>query len=179
MSRIQTKGEEKHKKAKFSEKEDLQLIDLVSKYGEEDFITIARFMKNRNSRQCRERWRYYLSPSISTIPWSHEEECLLEQKVSELGNKWTKIVSFFPGRTDIYIKNRWSSILRKRKKNELKSQNSCQDSSSSEPSTELQSSKEIVPPIFQGESNKKMDFFDALFDGIIKNGDFEELSQMF
>ena len=101
----------KNKKKKFTEKEDLNLIDLVSLYGD-DWKTIASKMRNRNVRQCRERWRYYLDPSIKSVKWTKHDDELLLQKVEEYGKRWKIIEKFFPLRTYIAIKNRYATLSR-------------------------------------------------------------------
>ena len=64
-------------------------------------------MNGRNARQCRERWKHYLSSNRGKSPWTEEEDKLLLEKMEELGPKWTKIATFFQDRTDIQIKTRW------------------------------------------------------------------------
>ena len=71
----------------------------------------------RNSRQCRERWTYYLSPHITNEPWTKEEDDLLLKKYKEIGPKWKKLSLFFKSRTDINLKNRWNLLQRKFNKN--------------------------------------------------------------
>ncbi|KAK8895087.1 hypothetical protein M9Y10_023529 [Tritrichomonas musculus] len=95
-----------HKKVKFTPEEDAKLNDLVQKYGENDWSTVAFFMNGRNKRQCRERWRHYLSPQVSTEPFTEEEDKMLHYMYLEYGHKWKLIASFFPNRTDITVKNR-------------------------------------------------------------------------
>ena len=95
---------------KFSKEEDEKLKNLVSIIGISDWQNIAAHMENRNSRQCRERWKHYLSPSVSNDPWSESEDKLLCEKYNELGPRWSKIAKFFPKRTDITVKNRWISL---------------------------------------------------------------------
>jgi hypothetical protein len=67
-------------------------------------------MPHRDRRQCRERWTNYLSPAVANGPWTHEEEDLLKAKVAALGHSWRAIQPFFPGRTDINIKNHWKQM---------------------------------------------------------------------
>lgn len=105
-------------KFKFTQKEDIQLIELVHKFGDSDWFLIASFMKNRNVRQCHERWKNYLSPYVSNAPWTPEEDMYLCSKVQEIGPKWTKIAPFFRARTDINVKNRWMTLMRKKQKND-------------------------------------------------------------
>lgn len=100
-------------KKKFSPEEDRMLKALVEQYGTHSWKLIAELIKTRNCRQCRERWRNYLSQNISLEPWSPHEDQLLRQKYSEYGPQWTKIQSFFTNRTDVNLKNRWAVLQRK------------------------------------------------------------------
>jgi Myb-like DNA-binding domain len=51
------------------------------------------------NRQCRERWIYFLDPSIKTSPYTQEEDDKLWQLQKKLGNKWSQIAAQLPGRT--------------------------------------------------------------------------------
>ena len=97
----------KRKREKFLHEEDQKLRELVSIYGECSWDIISEKMPNRNQRQCRERWKHYLSGTKVKIPWTEEEDEVLFKKMSELGPKWTKIATFLNGRTDIQVKARW------------------------------------------------------------------------
>ncbi|KAK8864047.1 hypothetical protein M9Y10_011741 [Tritrichomonas musculus] len=99
--------EPKRRREKFLPEEDEQLRELVDKYGINSWDTIAECMPGRNARQCRERWKHYLSSNRGKAPWTEEEDKLLLEKMEELGPKWTKIATFFEDRTDIQIKTRW------------------------------------------------------------------------
>lgn len=105
----------RHPKSKFSDDEDIKLLELVEKYGE-NWSQIASEMDGRNVRQCRERWRNYLSPDVANRPWTEEEDKLLDEKYAQFGPKWKHIASFFAKRTDINIKSRWQVHLRKIRK---------------------------------------------------------------
>lgn len=93
----------------FTPKEDKQLLELVKEYGDRNWRVISKKMENRTTRQCRERYRNYLSPNLTNGPWTAEEDLLLEQKYVELGPKWAAISQFFKNRSDVNIKNRWAS----------------------------------------------------------------------
>ena len=105
---------------KFTQAEDQLLVTYVRKYGEKNWKTIAKMMDGRTPRQCRERFKYYLStPLMNVSNWSQEEDALLLQKYQEMGSKWSQIALFFPGRTDINIKNRFNRIMRTYKRNNI------------------------------------------------------------
>ena len=105
-----------HPKVKFTPEEDMKLRKLVEEYGENNWNTISEKMEGRNTRQCRERWRYYLSPDINNDPWTAEEDKLLDQKYMIYGPKWKQIATFFSKRTDINVKSRWHVHMRKAQK---------------------------------------------------------------
>lgn len=99
-------------KNKFSPEEDEELTRLVGIYGE-NWEIIVENMPGRNVRQVRDRWSSYLSPSINKGPFSREEDALLLEKFEELGPKWVKMTTFFKGRSDTALKNRWQILERK------------------------------------------------------------------
>ncbi|KAK8887792.1 hypothetical protein M9Y10_038849 [Tritrichomonas musculus] len=121
-------GNVKMSRSKFTPQEDATLKELVAKYGSTKWSEIAMKLPNRTGRQCRERWKNYLAPGIQNGPWSQEEDALLVQKVKELGTMWSKMVQFFPGRTDVNLKNRWVT-LRYKKNNGNNSNNNEDDES--------------------------------------------------
>ena len=97
----------------FSPAEDQRLRILVDQLGTASWKEIAKRMPNRTARQCRERYKNYLSPSVVNGPWTPEEDALLIEKVHELGVKWATIVRFFTSRSDVNIKNRWKTLVGK------------------------------------------------------------------
>jgi hypothetical protein len=98
---------------KFLKAEDDLLINLVEKFGEKNWTTVAQYMKRRSARQCRERYKNYLSPSVNNRAWSEAEDELLTNKVAEIGPKWSHIAAFFEARSDVNVKNRWSALLQR------------------------------------------------------------------
>lgn len=109
--------------SKFTAEDDDRLKELVAEYGDNAWLKIAELMPGRNSRQCRERWMNYLSPSLNTQEWTTEEDTLLIQKQKELGTSWVRISKFFEGRTDQMCKNRFFMLKRKAEKKPYKRRN--------------------------------------------------------
>ena len=102
-------------KQKFTPSEDAALQSLVKVHGTSDWKLIAEHMPNRSSRQCRERWKYYIAPSLQqgvSTEWTKEDDEKLLQKYNEIGPKWSQIARFFPTRTDINLKNRYHRLQR-------------------------------------------------------------------
>ena len=102
----------KKTRKQFSIIEDIELTKLVMRYGEDNWKIIVSFMNGRTIRQCRERWKLFLKPSVERKEWSKNDEQLLEEKINEYGTHWTLLKKFFPGRTDIQLRNHWSLIQR-------------------------------------------------------------------
>jgi hypothetical protein len=107
-------------RSKFTKEEDTQLVELIRAYGESDWVTIASHLPGRNSRQCRERWRHYLMPSLATNPFTNQELLAIVGYYREHGPKWKLIASHFEGRTHIAVKNAWVHLVNKRARNQAR-----------------------------------------------------------
>ncbi|OHS95435.1 hypothetical protein TRFO_38498 [Tritrichomonas foetus] len=96
----------------FTEAEDARLRSLVKRYGEKNWKRIAERMKDRNVRQCRERWLNALSDRVVKSNWTQEEDELLIAKFNEIGSKWKKMEAFFTGRVQYDLRNRYKTLTR-------------------------------------------------------------------
>ncbi|ETW09789.1 hypothetical protein, variant [Aphanomyces invadans] len=67
-------------------------------------------MLSSRAKQCRERWKNHLDPSINKGPYSSDEDMLLAAAYAELGNRWTQIANRLPGRTEDSVKMRWKVL---------------------------------------------------------------------
>ena len=73
-------------------------------------------MKGRNARQCRERYKLFLSDGIKKkVKWTKEEDDILLSKYACFGPHWKMMEKFFIGRTSYNIKNRYASLQRHHK----------------------------------------------------------------
>ena len=70
-------------------------------------------IKNKSSKQCRERWVNSLCPNIKKGIWTEKEEKILFLTQLKIGNKWSELAKFLPGRSENDIKNHFYSKLRK------------------------------------------------------------------
>ena len=51
---------------------------------------------------------------MNKTAWSKEEEWILFILHNRIGNKWSQLCQYLPGRTDNTIKNHWNSTMKKR-----------------------------------------------------------------
>ena len=98
-------------KGSWTRKEDEYIIQFVSQYGTKLWTKCAEMLPGRIGKQCRERWKNHLDPTIARTEWTQEEDQILIDLHSKYGNHWAKIASCMKGRTDNSIKNRWNSTL--------------------------------------------------------------------
>ncbi|KAJ4882835.1 myb domain protein 40 [Raphanus sativus] len=70
----------------------------------------------RCGKSCRLRWINYLRPDLKRGGFTDAEEDRIMELHSQLGNRWSKIASHFPGRTDNEIKNHWNTKIKKKMK---------------------------------------------------------------
>jgi hypothetical protein len=102
--------------AKFSPEDDDRLRSAIENYGTTNWAMIAYDVGGKNARQCKERWFNYLSPELNCGEWTCDDDILLIQKFTELGNKWVRIAKCFPNRTDSMVKNRFNKLQRRERK---------------------------------------------------------------
>ena len=109
---IQCGNYTKPRTIKFSKEEDIRLKILYLQFGGHKWNIISLHMNGRTPRQCRDRWKHYLSPETNTAKWTKEEDEFLIQKFKEFGKKWSLLSKFFPGRQGTAIRNRCCKLAR-------------------------------------------------------------------
>ncbi|XP_050376367.1 transcription factor MYB39-like [Argentina anserina] len=103
------------KKGPWTAEEDQKLVDFINKNNHGSWRVLPKLAGlNRCGKSCRLRWTNYLRPDIKRGKFSEEEERIIINLHAVVGNKWSKIATHFPGRTDNEIKNYWNTQMRKK-----------------------------------------------------------------
>ncbi|KAK7324312.1 hypothetical protein VNO77_27845 [Canavalia gladiata] len=139
------------KRGPWSPAEDLKLIAFIQKYGHENWRALPKQAGLlRCGKSCRLRWINYLRPDVKRGNFTPEEEETIIRLHKALGNKWSKIASRLPGRTDNEIKNVWNTHLKKRVAGKKCSESSA-DESKPESSITSSSSSSSSESFFSNE----------------------------
>ncbi|XP_030544671.2 myb-related protein 315-like [Rhodamnia argentea] len=105
------------KRGPWTIEEDHRLMSFIMNNGIHCWRTIPKLAGLlRCGKSCRLRWINYLRPDVKRGGFTDAEEDQIIQLHSRLGNRWSKIASHFPGRTDNEIKNHWNTRIKKKLK---------------------------------------------------------------
>ena len=90
--------------------EEDQILEALVRQGCNNWGRIAEQIPGRTPKQCRERWRNHLDPSINKGPYHPDEDAIILEAQERLGNKWSQISQLLKGRTEDSVKIRWKSL---------------------------------------------------------------------
>ncbi len=103
----------------WAHEEDKILLEIVNLHGKLKWSLVAEELKKRlpstskTGKQCRERYRNYLDPSISKKEWTKSDKIVFLLLHKEYGNHWGQIAKYYVGRSDISLKNLFYSYVRR------------------------------------------------------------------
>ncbi|ORY02783.1 hypothetical protein K493DRAFT_405163 [Basidiobolus meristosporus CBS 931.73] len=109
-SRWQARFKPDVKTGRWTEEEDLALIQGVEEYGR-DWSRIVQNIPGRSSKHALLRYDKFLAPKIKRDVWTAKEDELLMKGCEEYGRNWTKIAESIPGRTTVQLQLRYDSHL--------------------------------------------------------------------
>ncbi|GMI73935.1 hypothetical protein HRI_001062800 [Hibiscus trionum] len=105
------------KKGPWTAEEDQKLINFLLTNGQCCWRALPKLAGLlRCGKSCRLRWTNYLRPDLKRGLLSEYEEQMVIDLHAQLGNRWSKIASHLPGRTDNEIKNHWNTHVKKKLK---------------------------------------------------------------
>ncbi|KAL3525020.1 hypothetical protein ACH5RR_013392 [Cinchona calisaya] len=105
------------KKGPWTADEDKKLITFILSNGQCCWRAVPKLAGLlRCGKSCRLRWTNYLRPDLKRGLLSEYEEKMVIDLHAQLGNRWSKIASHLPGRTDNEIKNHWNTHIKKKLK---------------------------------------------------------------
>ncbi|KAJ4884953.1 myb-like HTH transcriptional regulator family protein [Raphanus sativus] len=114
-------------------------------YGPCDWSSIrSKGLLQRTGKSCRLRWVNKLRPNLKKCKFSADEERTVIELQAEFGNKWARIATYLPGRTDNDVKNFWSSRI-KRLARILRNSSDASSSSNPKPSSHRNKGKNVKP----------------------------------
>ena len=96
----------------FTSDEDNRLIAIMKTLPFTTWNAVSAQIPGRTARQCRDRWANYLCPTNKNAPWTDQEDLMLLEKYNLYGPQWSKIATFFDGRSDNNVKNRWNTHIK-------------------------------------------------------------------
>uniref|UniRef100_A0A8I6WVH2 Transcription factor GAMYB n=1 Tax=Hordeum vulgare subsp. vulgare TaxID=112509 RepID=A0A8I6WVH2_HORVV len=152
-------GGEAVRKGPWMAEEDAVLLEHVRTHGPRDWSSIrSKGALQRTGKSCRLRWVNKLRPNLKTgCKFSADEERVVIELQAQFGNKWARIATYLPGRTDNDVKNFWSTRqkrlarllrapLRSRTSNtKIKSSNTKAPATSLEPASAMGSCQDHGP----------------------------------
>ncbi|KAK1606377.1 hypothetical protein QYE76_030050 [Lolium multiflorum] len=99
------------RKGPWTAEEDEVLRQHVREHGPREWSSIrSKGLLPRTGKSCRLRWVNKLRPNLKTgCKFSAEEERVVIELQAQFGNKWARISTYLPGRTDNDVKNFWST----------------------------------------------------------------------
>ncbi|KAF7632805.1 hypothetical protein Mgra_00007794, partial [Meloidogyne graminicola] len=100
-------------RGRWTDSEDLCLVEAVDKYGPRNWTKVSECVEGRSALQCRNRWVHVLDPKRRDQPWTWEEHKRLFYFIRLFGrDKCAKIAKFLPGRNNMDVHMRIKFLIK-------------------------------------------------------------------
>jgi iron-sulfur cluster repair protein YtfE (RIC family) len=101
-------------KGNFTREEDHVLMSMAGDpQPSNNWREIASLLPGRSGKQCRDRWCNVLDPRRKRSKWTQEEDAVVLEAYQRLGNSWAAIQQLLPGRTQLQVRDRLRTIVRR------------------------------------------------------------------
>ncbi|CAN6808502.1 unnamed protein product [Brassica oleracea] len=101
-------------KGPWTSAEDQLLIAYVDKHGDGNWNAVQKHSGlSRCGKSCRLRWVNHLRPDLKKGSFTDKEEQRVIELHASMGNKWARMATELPGRTDNEIKNFWNTRVKR------------------------------------------------------------------
>ncbi|KAG9157782.1 hypothetical protein Leryth_024309 [Lithospermum erythrorhizon] len=167
------------KKGPWTGDEDRKLINFILNNGQCCWRAVPKLAGLlRCGKSCRLRWTNYLRPDLKRGLLSEYEEKMVIDLHAQLGNRWSKIASHLPGRTDNEIKNHWNTHIKKKlKKMGIDPITHKPLPTTTQPSEKIQENQQQQPPI-QGKTEEKENDDSSIMQSTMTQSNGEEFNLM-
>jgi len=102
----------KKKRNMWSNVEDAILLECIEIYRKK-WTKIGRMIGGRTGKQVRDRYLNVLIPDIKREEWSEKEDEMIIKMFESIGAQWCQIAEKLEGRTEVQVKNRYYTYLKK------------------------------------------------------------------
>ncbi|XP_019455773.1 PREDICTED: protein ODORANT1-like isoform X2 [Lupinus angustifolius] len=155
------------KKGPWTADEDNKLINFILTNGQCCWRAVPKLAGLlRCGKSCRLRWINYLRPDLKRGLLSEYEEKMVIDLHAKIGNRWSKIASHLPGRTDNEIKNHWNTHIKKKlKKMGIDPITHKPLSNNANHQTQDQTKQQLNQPLEEEQENQQVSVdFDPIFE---------------
>jgi len=129
---------------------------LTSERQRISWALVAKQMKTRSAKQCRDRWNS-ICPGIKKKEWTVEEDEKLLKFYRVYKNQWVKIATHFKDRNDNMLKSRFRSLLKRKEIRQMIKAQKLADEHS------IDSFEPAIPPPLPHEMEQPQSWMEPLF----------------
>jgi hypothetical protein len=96
-------------KGPWTKEEDAQLQGWVAREGARKWSKAAMIITGRTGKQCRDRWKHHLNPTLKTSDWTIQDDETVFALYKRHGTAWSRIAADC-GRSENSVKNRFYAM---------------------------------------------------------------------